>query len=106
MSALYAAEIADTKCADHVPIWFFVISADWAKKIPSGSTCAMKASGGWAARVRERATTITQDVISRTVNPELRPDYLHAVRTRSEAASTLFACGAMTALKPNSTTAF
>ena len=105
MSALYAAEVADTMCADHVPSGSSAsASADWAKEIPSGSTFAKKAL--WEVRVRERVTNITQDVISRTVNPELRPDYLHAVRTRTEAGSTLFACGAMTALKPNSTTAF
>ena len=72
MSALYAAEVADTMCADHVPIGSSA-SAVWAQEIPSGSTFAKKAL--WEVRVRERATKITQDVISRTVNPELRPDY-------------------------------
>ena len=56
MSALCATEFADTTCADHVPIGSYA-SADWATKIPSGSTFAKKAL--WVVRVRERATTIT-----------------------------------------------
>ena len=101
MSA-HASEFADTMCADQVPIGSSA-SAVWAKEMPSGWIFAKKAS--WAVRGRERATEIIQGVPFRTVKPELRPDYLHAVRTRSHFVCTLFACGAMTALKPNSTTA-